>query len=572
MMFLDYEKIIRDNYPVMVESYVKQYGEKYREHINDVLNRVKYCIYETPVNISEYVNRKMKEDFIKAILDSYMDLGIDISGIKIDDDGLVFENTKVGELTKIFFPIIDDMTKIKQRGIFTFSKEFDNLSFDDPIFKERIKVLEKLKLKSVDIPIEEYVKTREYIHNCRVFKKTLSVFSQHILNRCNDDYSAYVKYAAELENKLNLVAEKYERDYLLKIREFLSEDDKVLLDNGASIKELSDYYLYFDDSVKDNVYVFSEGVLEYFCDFYTELLINKHTKKDMIKEIIDKRIKYLEKRGYDVSSLNREELCCDWSQLSYLKGYLPDNDFVLKCLSIRDTFQDEYERDIAQACIINDYKINLLDPSIEVIIDSDGHSYSFDSMNGNFDSNHPTPIVCISPLNDIYNLFDIAIDHELRHAIETTIKKNEEGYLIKVGVDIAEYDLNFKCIKGGFTDYNERVTQKLSLESCRKRWLRGEYIFSDPYALITICDTSCYDYDIDNLDIIFEPFREELIESQISSDFDKIYEVIPKKTLSKINSSIICHSKATTKKLYKIKEDLLKEKSKDLKIRKLGTK
>ena len=95
MEFLDYEKIIRDNYPIMIESYVKQYGEEYREHITSVLNRAKYCIFESPLTISEYVKRKINEDFMKAILDSYVCLGIDISNIKIDEEGFIFDDKKI---------------------------------------------------------------------------------------------------------------------------------------------------------------------------------------------------------------------------------------------------------------------------------------------------------------------------------------------------------------------------------------------------------------------------------------------------------------------------------------------
>lgn len=569
MEFLDFEQVIRESYPILIESYVKQYGEEYREHITNVLNKAKYCIFETPLTISEYVKRKINEDFMKAILDSYVDLGIDISNVKIDEEGFVFEDQKIGELTMVFFPVIDSYENIRHRGIFTFNEDFDNLGIDDPIFKERIEVLEKLNLKNPKMPIEEYIKTNEYSHNCCVFRSALAVILERILCRCSDDYSSYIKYADELEEKINEVAKKYEREYLLKIREYLSDSDKALLDSGADVKELSDYYLYFDDSLKRDSYAFSEGVLEYFCDCYTECLTNSHVSMAQKNEIIDNRLKYLKKKGFDVSKLERKDLFCDWNELEYLKDYLPDISIASECLLRRDLVQDEYEMEIAQLCIINGYQLRPLDSEIGTIIDSDGHSCSFDTKEEDFDLDNPTPIICISPLNDTYNLFDIALDHELRHAIEMTVKKNKDRYLAKMGTDISELDLNFDCIKSGFTNYNERVTQKLSLEACRDRWMRGQYIFSDPYALITSYTISCYDYDIDNLDIIFEPFREELIEAQISSDFNKIYEVIPKNLLRKINSSITNHSKSSVKKLHDIREELLEKKLKPSKVKKI---
>ena len=57
--------------------------------------------------------------------------------------------------------------------------------------------------------------------------------------------------------------------------------------------------------------------------------------------------------------------------------------------------------------------------------------------------------------------------------------------------------------------------------------------------------------------IIFNPFRDELIHAQISSDFDEIYRVIPKSLLRKVNSNISNHTKRGTKILTGIRDELL---------------
>ena len=568
MVFVDFEKIIRDNYPIMIESYVKQYGEEYREHITSVLERVKFCIFETPLTISQYVKRKKNEDFMKAILDSYVELDIDISGILIDEEGFVFNDEKVGRLTKVFFPVIDTYENIRNRGIFAFNDCFDSLDLDDPIFKERIRVLEELNLKNPKMPVDEYIKTKEYKRYCTIFRGALGIVLERMFYRCNDDYLDYIKYADELEDKINDVAKKYEREYLLKIREYLSDSDKELLDKGC-IKELEDYYLYFDDSLEKDCYAFAEGCLEYFCDSYTELLMDKHVCKESIDEILEMRFKYLSKKGFDTSILKREDLLCDWYELDYLKDYLPDLGIVSECLLRRDLVNDEYEYEIAKLCIINDYELHPLDSEIATIIESDGHSCGVDTKD--LDVENPVAVVCISPLNDTYNLFDIALDHELRHAIEMYVKEMKSGYLVKMGTDVSLLDKDFMCVRAGFTDYNERVTQKLSVEACQERWKKGKFIFSDPYALITSYCISCYDYDIDNLDIIFEPFRDELIDAQISDDFDKIYGVIPKNLLRSINNNITNHSKRAIKRLHVISNELENRRIESAKVKKIGS-
>ena len=38
-----------------------------------------------------------------------------------------------------------------------------------------------------------------------------------------------------------------------------------------------------------------------------------------------------------------------------------------------------------------------------------------------------------------YNLFDIAIDHELRHAVEWRLKNTKKGLMTKIGCDIFNF-------------------------------------------------------------------------------------------------------------------------------------
>jgi len=120
MMFLDYEKVIRENYPILIESYVKQYGEEYREYIVSVLENVKYCFFVTPDGIFDYVERKTKEDYIKAILDSFVEVGIDISGIRIYEKYLEFEDNNIGDFSLALFPDLKNLKDIKEKGIFAF--------------------------------------------------------------------------------------------------------------------------------------------------------------------------------------------------------------------------------------------------------------------------------------------------------------------------------------------------------------------------------------------------------------------------------------------------------------------
>ena len=227
-------------------------------------------------------------------------------------------------------------------------------------------------------------------------------------------------------------------------------------------------------------------------------------------------------------------------------------------MDIKDDIYTRYTHEIATLCIINDYELGIDDVEIDTIIDADGHSCSID-RNDVIDTDSPICIACLCPFTDTYNLFDIAIDHELRHAIETSIRFDGEKFFLKVGVDnnifFADKDKN-DIISSEFSNYNERVTQKLSVEATKKRWEKGQFIFSDWLALLTKYPLSVYDYDLDNLNIIFEPFRARLVEAQISPDSDLIFKTIPRNKLSKISQVVILHNKKTTSFLKKTAKDI----------------
>lgn len=577
MEFLDYEKIIRDNYPILIESYVRQYGEEKREHISSVLERAKYCFYVTPVNIVEYVNRKTNENYIKAILDSYVELGLDISGITIGEDSLEFNNSRIGNLSLALFPALVDLNNLEKRGIFTFNSDYDFLDVNDPITTERMILLEKLNLKDKNIPNSEYYNGYRYKSNCLFMRQFLNVIKRNIDSR-KENFDDLLSYASELEKKVTSIGRHYEKEFLVSIKDFLCEDDRVLIESGKDFncRDLKDYSLYFDEVLAEHGFSFSDGPIDFFLDIYTDTLLDKEASEKEKQEVIKMRFLYLEKVGFDTSKLNINDLYCDWYEIDELRDFLPSKE-RLDCISEhKDLFYNKFEYKAASACIINDYELDQDDALIYTIMDECGHSCSIYHRDEDFDLDNFSSTICLCPLMDDYNLFDIAIDHELRHAIETTIKVRGKKLIIKVGCDISKYDFNFDNGVSEFTDLNERITHKLSVEATRERWERGEFIFSDKYALIYSYPSSVYDYDFDNLAIILEPFKKKIIDAQISSDANKIYGTIPKQDLRKIDELITVHDEKTTRKLKAISRRLLRydltKADNDVKIKGKGAK
>ena len=562
MKFLDYEKIIRDNYPILIESYVKQYGEEYRGRITSVLERLKYCFFVTPSNIAAYVKVKRNEDYIKAILDSFEELGIDTSSASIDFEVVEFSDEKLAKLVNIYFPELDNLETYKEKGIFAFREEYDSLEWDNPIIIERLKFLEALNKKRKDILDKDYVGSYEYKSQCIMTRLMLKVFERNF-DKWIGNYDELLSFADELDKKTLEIGRNFEKEYMVSLRDHLSKKDQDLIDSGKDfvVSDLESYGLYFDlDLIKDE-FCFPDGPIDYFHPEYTYNLLDKETSDKEKDMIIKMRLKYLESTGFDVSSLNKDDLYCDWYDLDYLKESLPSKEYVEKISKLKQEKYDLFEYEAAKECIINDFELDKDDSEIGTIIDGDGHSCAIFYRGGDIDMENFSNILCLNPFMDTYNLFDIAIDHEIRHAIEMRMKWiNGNKILLKTGCDLSIFDSSLENGQSNFTDLNERITQKLSTESSRERWEKGQFIFSDKYALKTKYTCSVYDLDLDNLDIIFIPFRDKIVSAQISPCFTKIFETIPKRELEKIDSLICDHSESTTRKLKAIRRRLMKRK------------
>lgn len=566
MKFLDYEKIIRDNYPLLIEGYVEDYGEEYREHIVDVLNRVKFCFYATPVTISEYLHRKRNEDFFKAVIDFYANYGIDISKIAIDEDELVFYDDKIKKFTYSLFPWLKDgKYKDEVQGLFCFEDEYDCLEFDDSITKKRIILLESISNKNHNLSYYDYYNSDDYKNDCCVMKELLSSFKKYFEKYCNDDYSELVEYGKRLEEQFYEIGMKHEKEFILDICDYLCDEDLNVVESGEEfdVKSLIDYSVLFDTTLSNEDICFSEGPVDFFSVVYDNVLLDEKADPALKKEIVMMRLRFIKHHGFDIDKLNIEDLYCDWWSIDEFKDYIPDKKLVEEVLNIKKIYVDLYNFETSKLAIINNHDLADDDPEIETIVDSNGHSSSL-YVRDDFDSSNPICVVCLCPFNDTYNLFDVAVDHELRHAIETKIKEFPDGYLLKVGTDISKLNKNFDDSLEEFVLYNETVVEKLSVERCRKRWMEGKFIFSDKFALMTIYPLATYDYCFRNFDILYNEFKDEMVDAQISDDYDKIFSLFPRDVLTRINSILDISTDEVKREMVNIRNNALKTKVKKI--------
>lgn len=540
MKFIDYEKKIRDSHPLLVESYVRQYGEKWRKHIEDVLDNIKYCLYATPLSIREYVFKKKDEDFAKAVLATYEELGIDDTKTKVGNLALEDDVNEIDVINKSLFDF-------EYPNIFLFEDCYDE---DWKIIEQRMQVFENLKLKDKDMSEKEFIASGEYDKALTILKNIYEIFAKNNMKYHDHSDDELISYSFELEEKMKNIGKELERDFFRQIMDLLDEDDKkIVIDENRDIRDLKSYWLYCsheDDSLVTQF--LDSGLIDYFSDEYNELLADDdYMYKD---DILRQRVAYFQEKGIklsmsDVADLENNEL---------VRNLLPDQDVINRIVELREKYYELYLKKIVKLCLINDFAEEdlTIDDIQDILEDESLGMRSFDEKSQKFS-------IFLSIFNDMFNSIDVTIDHELRHAIETSIKRQEDRIIEKVGSSllITEYvDGEAVDQYSMFLALNERMTEALSMEATDNRWKRGQFILSDSLAPKLV--GYLRSYEVDNVNIILNPFRSQLLEARISPNFDDVEAIIPRELLWEIDNCIDSNHPSAIASLKKISEYLAK--------------
>ncbi len=566
MNFYNLRNRVKEKYPFLIETYVSQYGEKYRQQIIETVESTKVYFQVTTYGLYAYAMTKKIHDYFSAIIDTYDDLGVDTSDIYISNYDFIMPRD-LYELTSSLFPLFIDPEKeeivetdlqeyscdkeeikafleedIFKLGIFAFAEKFDG---NEESIKERVKVLKSLGFINDDITEEEYLDSQDYHKAVLLMRSILKIVNKNLDKRCSNNYLEIFEFANELEKIQKEIIMREEKEYYAKVEKILrrplSEEEKI---SYAISKN------YFDSNQG-----YLSGSIFYFDDEYTRILNDKNVAVSIKEKICQRRAHYLEEIGYFPFSIPEgtpfgEKYYCDWYKLDF-KKVLPKKKYLREIVSLRDATHKKITNELLKESLINDFEdVDGLDEVFD--FGEDDYCFGASAIDG------PKSLFCcifLKPFSDKYNLFDIMLDHEMRHAVETRFVHNpnsrdENSYVTICGTDLGD----------DFENYNERVTQKLAVEGANMRWQKGQYIFSNDHAWRLLDELSEYDADIDNLDIIFEPFREELISSQIDSNFIKIYKTIPKEYLQRISELLPSHDKESVDELITIRQELLKRK------------
>lgn len=184
----DYDKIIQDNKEALIDSYVKQYGEKYRKQIETKFEQIRFCLFVTPDRLSIYNQIKSNIVGLKLSAECLKKLGI--TNFEYQNYGIKSHNEDINKLIHLLF-LWD-----KQITLFNFNcNPFSKMSMEDIAFIERIT---KKKIEEVRDIVMNFYKTFRDTYDDGFY------FGNFTYNSEEKEYEQYVEEQTRLLKKYHI--------------------------------------------------------------------------------------------------------------------------------------------------------------------------------------------------------------------------------------------------------------------------------------------------------------------------------------------------------------------------------
>lgn len=187
------------------------------------------------------------------------------------------------------------------------------------------------------------------------------------------------------------------------------------------------------------------------------------------------------------------------------------------------TDYDKKMNDNFQQFILNGFDINEFvhqDRIKEMLCSSNVIASSF--MELRKDGSY-VPVVYFSPYSTAYRNIDTILDHEIRHTIEMYLDENK---VLKTGLSYSCGHIE-SANKFDFVhrDIDEIMTQKMSLESTKKRYRKNIYIFTEKDYYLEGQRITGYDKYIPFFDkLVYGDLYRALVDAKINKTYSKELE------------------------------------------------
>ena len=386
---------------------------------------------------------------------------------------------------------------------------FGIYSFDSSIDDDTLRIY----VQSRNITVEEFIRNNrcDFLRNIGKYPGDYS--NEMIYSDIN--YVPMCHYYEELMKKYNGILNDIKENLKNEIDIFyrLKEIRKTLFINNYK-KMLEELVEYLSDSDKKIVangnYKLSEvEFLKIF--FYNEQSLYEECKLEILSEE-EKQELYL---------------------LYYGEGNIK-SDIVRVVKRAREKAAKKYNKQVLEMCT---FESNCDISSVEIDKDlSSIDSVLFASFEQE-DGIEKRRLLFFDPCACDEESLDVHLRHEIRHSLTSSVKKQEDLNIVKVGN--AEYIYcDGKLISVNNEFYNELLTQEKALEKTKESFDKGIYILSPTGSSFPREITSIYDKYLPEFSKISSLLPHSAVVSQIEENNNNLYSFISKDEIKRIEDGL----------------------------------
>ena len=345
---IDFEEIKK----IIIPYFIEFYGEKYKDVIVERINKIIPIFYSKIENQKTEKNIKLEEEKIKLTLKFLNFLNINISEelkkkIILERSLISILNSENEQITNILKFYFGSKTYSKDR-YFGIDKLVLKETDDKKIKKSNIEKLELLKIGVNEENYNEWVIGKEAEKLKEEIEKV-----KHFLITLDQEYDDFEKEYVNLNERIDkfdevkrMLEQKYILLFLGEIKEFLPEQDKILL-----IKYLKSYKKDWY-SLISNLNILKivgssfniDGLIKSFGKEATEKLNNPKISKFQKNNILNDRIDYYKLIGIYNEKVSLE----DFMNSKEAIENTPTSSFVDKITAIKEKYNKLFQNELLE--------------------------------------------------------------------------------------------------------------------------------------------------------------------------------------------------------------------------------
>lgn len=537
----------------IAEAFIQVYGEKHRDLIKERIDRINFIYYISKKDFSRYLTDLSNDNILELTDEFSKSMGIENPSAKKEDDmdwfstffdnlnsQILDSNSKSNDIFKVCFDKQEysrerypDVLKLFSEEYFSdFSEDFKN-----KIIKQRVDILNYF---GANVNEENYQES----------------IDSGLLDEVLQKVSKLQEVIRELDNKRDAFLEEHKQEFMEKEKDDKIESDlrdeyeaRLFDEVFSSLPEQFQTVIKqegeIDFGLRKYGFPYSlsgESLVGFFSSENNDILKNE-TDSIKIKEIKEGRIDFFKRNGIDLGN-DYEQYINNPKALSLI----PEQDIIDKIANlskhyyekfqietIKNTgsYQENLDKISSLGCLEDIYNAtsvyhNMIYVSPSIVEKPDG---SIDDL----------PVVFLPSILKYgvwYKCSDVAIIHEIGHAIEEELVKKDDGtYLHKTGFeflrvnrkeDETEEDLEKpNQIKREYEVLNEAIHQQLSIEVTDILHAKGIFIEDSPENFKTKGSMPRYERAFSVISPFFKEYRQLMIDAMLSEKGRREFEELP---------------------------------------------